>query len=100
MNEQASRGINLSTTLATNAVVEGMGGRVGLIMIGFEPSALERNNLGQVINEDPVIFVSGGHKSDAKPQAKLDFSALDDFIETHRDDQCSCHRRAFCGPQP
>ena len=78
--------VSLSTTLATNAVVEGMGGRVGLIMIGFEPSALERNNLGQVINEDPVIFVSGGHKSDAKPQAELDFSALDDFIETHRDD--------------
>ena len=78
--------VSLSTTLATNAVVEGMGGRVGLIMIGFEPSALERNNLGQVINEDPVIFITGGHKSDAKPQADLDFSALDDFIDNHHDD--------------
>ena len=27
--------ISLSTTLATNAVVEGVGGRVGLFMIGF-----------------------------------------------------------------
>ena len=78
--------VSLSTTLATNAVVEGMGGRVGLIMIGFERSALERNNLGQVINEDPVMFVDGGHKSDAKPQADLDFSALDAFIENHKDD--------------
>ena len=78
--------VSLSTTLATNAVVEGMGGRVGLIMIGFEPSALERNNLGQVINEDPVIFITGGHKSDAKPQADLDFSALEDFIYNHHDD--------------
>ena len=83
---QAISRVSLSTTLATNAVVEGMGGRVGLIMIGFEPSALERNNLGQVINEDPVIFVAGGHKSDAKPQAELDVSALDDFIEKHKDD--------------
>ena len=83
---QAISRVSLSTTLATNAVVEGMGGRVGLIMIGFEPSALGRNNLGQVINEDPVIFVAGGHKSDAKPQAELDVSALDDFIEKHKDD--------------
>ena len=78
--------VSLSTTLATNAVVEGMGGRVGLIMIGFERSALERNNLGQVINEDPVAFIEGGHKSDAKSQAELDYSALDDFIESHDGD--------------
>ena len=28
---------SLSTTLATNAIVEGHGGRVGLILMGFEP---------------------------------------------------------------
>lgn len=28
----------LSTTLATNALVEGQGGRVGLVYIGFDPS--------------------------------------------------------------
>ena len=78
--------VSLSTTLATNAVVEGMGGRVGLIMIGFEESALERNNLGKVINEDPVIFIEGGHKSDAKPQAELDLAALDQFIKKYQKD--------------
>ena len=31
--------ISLSTTLATNAVVEGIGGRVGLFMIGFDNTA-------------------------------------------------------------
>ena len=78
--------VSLSTTLATNAVVEGMGGRVGLVMIGFEPSALERNNLGAVINDDPVVFINGGHKSDAKPQAALDIAALDAFAEKHQHD--------------
>ena len=76
----------LSTTLATNAVVEGMGGRVGLIMIGFAPSALERNNLGKVVGDDPVAFVQGGHKSDAKEQAPLDTSQLDAFVAAHGND--------------
>ena len=34
--------VSLSTTLATNAVVEGVGGRVGLFLIGFDEAALER----------------------------------------------------------
>ena len=76
----------LSTTLATNAVVEGMGGRVGLIMIGFEENALERNNLGQSLKDDPVAFVGGGHKTDARPQAPLNIPQLDAFIENHGGD--------------
>ncbi|MGC6485664.1 MAG: hydantoinase/oxoprolinase N-terminal domain-containing protein [Candidatus Puniceispirillales bacterium] len=76
----------LSTTLATNAVVEGMGGRVGLVMIGFDQSALERNNLGQSLGEDPVTFITGGHKSDARQQAPLDIAGLDAFAATHGKD--------------
>src|SRR5262245_66244912 len=33
----AIRLVSLSTTLATNALVEGQGGRAGLVMIGFGP---------------------------------------------------------------
>ncbi len=76
----------LSTTLATNAVVEGMGGRVGLVMIGFDESALERNNLGKSLNDDPAAFIGGGHKSDAKPQAPLNIPQLDAFISAHQHD--------------
>ena len=76
----------LSTTLATNAVVEGMGGRVGLVMIGFDEQALERNNLGQSLGDDPVAFIAGGHKSDAKQQAALDIPALDQFAADHGGD--------------
>ncbi len=69
----------LSTTLATNAVVEGMGGRVGLVLIGFDETALQRNNLGTVLGSDPVAFINGGHKSDARPQSVLDLAAIDRF---------------------
>ena len=76
----------LSTTLATNAVVEGMGGRVGLVMIGFDEAALGRNNLGTVLGNDPVAFILGGHNSDGRPQSELDTDALSRFAGNHSDD--------------
>jgi N-methylhydantoinase A/oxoprolinase/acetone carboxylase beta subunit len=68
--------VSLSTTLATNAVVEGVGGRVCLIMIGFDESALGRADLARALGQDPVFFIAGGHNADGSPQARLDESAL------------------------
>lgn len=68
--------VSLSTTLATNAVVEGVGGVVGLILIGFDEAALDRANLKQALGSDPVAFISGGHRTDGKPQAPFDEHAL------------------------
>ena len=76
----------LSTTLATNAVVEGMGGRVGLVMIGFNESSLSKNNLGASLHHDPVVFIDGGHKADGKAQAELDMDALKTFAKNHEKD--------------
>ncbi len=76
----------LSTTLATNAVVEGMGGRVGLVMIGFDESSLSKNNLGASLNHDPVVFIDGGHKTDGKAQSELDMDALKTFAKNHEKD--------------
>src|SRR5687768_6279372 len=36
---------SMSTTLATNALVEGQGGRVALVMIGFSETDLTRDSL-------------------------------------------------------
>ena len=69
--------ISLSTTLATNAVVEGIGGRVGLFMIGFDNTALERSDLARAIGQDPVNFIVGGHKPDGDIQAPLDVAAIE-----------------------
>ena len=73
--------ISLSTTLATNAVVEGVGGRVGLVMIGFDRSALERADLARALGQDPVYFIDGGHKPDGTPQSALDMDSLRDAAE-------------------
>src|SRR5690606_32966855 len=49
------------TTLATNALVEGQGGRAALVMIGFEPADLARDGLQAALGTDPVLFCPGGH---------------------------------------
>ena len=53
--------VSMSTTLATNALVEGQGGRVCLVMIGFGEADLDRGGLRQALGTDPVIFLPGGH---------------------------------------
>ncbi|MCD2178555.1 hydantoinase/oxoprolinase family protein [Rhizobium sp. C1] len=53
--------VSLSTTLATNALVEGQGQRVALVMIGFGEDDLARDGLGEAAKAGPVIFLPGGH---------------------------------------
>nr|MBA3447613.1 hydantoinase/oxoprolinase family protein [Pseudaminobacter sp.] len=53
--------VSMSTTLATNALVEGQGGRVALVMIGFSEADLARDGLKAALGSDPVVFCGGGH---------------------------------------
>ena len=72
--------ISLSTTLATNAVVEGVGGRVALLMIGFDETSLQRADLARALGQDPVFFINGGHAADGTPQAQLDEAAIREAV--------------------
>jgi hypothetical protein len=53
--------VSLSTTLATNALVEGKGRRVGAVIIGFDGDVLERAGLGDALGDDPAVILAGGH---------------------------------------
>ncbi|RWO54323.1 hydantoinase/oxoprolinase family protein [Mesorhizobium sp.] len=68
--------VSMSTTLATNALVEGQGGRVALVMIGFAEGDLARDGLKVALGTDPVVFCPGGHDVHGNA-AKLDLSGLD-----------------------
>ncbi|MCL1904554.1 MAG: hydantoinase/oxoprolinase family protein, partial [Methanomassiliicoccaceae archaeon] len=58
--------VGISTTLATNSILEGMGGNVGLIIIGWDP-------MGPVhFGEKHQAFVKGGFDSRGKAKAQLD----------------------------
>ena len=67
---------SMSTTLATNALVEGQGGRVALVMIGFSETDLTRDGLKTALGTDPVVFCPGGHDVHGRAAA-LDLSGLE-----------------------
>lgn len=60
--------VSLSTTLATNAIVEGRGCRVGLILIGHESTG--------DLPVQQVFWVNGGHDIKGIPIAELDLEAI------------------------
>lgn len=68
--------VSLSTTLATNALVEGQGGRVALVSIGFSAADLARQGLGDALGNDPVISLKGGHSHAGAEVAPLDTATL------------------------
>lgn len=77
---------SLSTTLATNALVEGQGGRVALIYIGFRGRDLEAHGLAEALKGDPALVLAGGHNHAGGEAQPLDEEALVAFLETHKSD--------------
>ena len=74
--------VHLSTTLATNAVAEGLGGRIGLVLIGFEQGGAVTAELTRNLERARPIFIKGGHDYYGRPMTPLDIPALSD--EVHR----------------
>ncbi len=75
---------SLSTTLATNALVEGQGGRVALIYVGFKENDLEKHGLKEALKGDPALIISGGHTHAGGEAAALDVGALEAFLDSHK----------------
>ena len=72
--------VSLSTTLATNALVEGRGRPVALVLIGFTSSQLERANLADALGGDPCVFIDGGHGAGGQALCELDINACERFV--------------------
>ncbi len=71
--------VSMSTTLATNALVEGQGGRVALVMLGFSEADLARDGLRAALGSDPVVFCPGGHDVHGNPHP-LHLEALEQAL--------------------
>ncbi|XHC00349.1 hydantoinase/oxoprolinase family protein [Nitratireductor sp. ac15] len=72
--------VSMSTTLATNALVEGQGGRVALVMIGFSETDLMQAGLRNALRSDPVVFLPGGHDVHGN-ETPLDMGRLEAEID-------------------
>ena len=75
--------VSLSTTLATNAIVEGHGSPICLLLLGYPPDALELAGLGKALGKDPVVFIDGGHQINGDEQMKLDLESVRQAIVMH-----------------
>ena len=73
--------VSVSTTLATNAVVEGHGSAVGVVLIGFDAPMVERTGIGKAFPGLPIEVIAGGHDHNGDAPVPLDLAALDAALE-------------------
>lgn len=69
--------IGISSTLATNSVVEGKGCRVGLMVIGHEAP--------ENIPVDEMVQLDGGHNLQGEQRAELDIEGAREFVEAMKE---------------
>jgi N-methylhydantoinase A/oxoprolinase/acetone carboxylase beta subunit len=77
--------VALSTTLATNAIVEGQGSPVALILIGYDPELIEQYGFEDELVTDDVVYIRGGHDIHGDEAAPLDEAALREAVLARRE---------------
>ncbi len=71
--------VSLSTTLATNAIVEGHGSPIAVIFIGFDEAMIKRSGIGTALPGTQTLLASGGHDHAGDALAPLDEAAIESF---------------------
>lgn len=75
--------VSISTTLATNAVVEGHGSPILVVLVGFDERMLARTGISDAFRDAIVVPVAGGHDHYGSERAALDLEAVETALETH-----------------
>lgn len=68
--------VSLSSTLATNAIVEGQGNPACLILIGYDTRIVKQFRSRRLIPDRNITFVAGGHTVQGNEQCPLDEEAV------------------------
>jgi len=77
--------VSVSTTLATNSIVEGHGGRVALLLIGYDEVMMERSGLAKRLPVEGMCYIAGGHDVKGDEVCPLDTEAARQAILEFRD---------------
>jgi N-methylhydantoinase A/oxoprolinase/acetone carboxylase beta subunit len=75
--------VSVSTTLATNAVVENRFSPVCTLLIGFDDAMVERSGLQRPGSGGSVVRVQGGHMATGEESSALDESAVTRAVAEH-----------------
>lgn len=70
------RMVSISTTLATNAIAEGKGKRVGLLLIGYDPELIDSFELSRQFATPTYYYFAGGHNLHGQENEPLDLTGL------------------------
>ena len=68
--------VSVSTTLATNAVVEGHGSPILVILVGFDEAMIDRTGIRAAFGDAHVVSIAGGHNHHGSEQTPLDVDAV------------------------
>ena len=85
LRAQDIRLVSVSTTLATNAVVEGHGSAVGVFLVGFDAAMVERTGIAKAFPGIAIEVIAGGHDHNGDAPVALDLAALDTALERMAD---------------
>ncbi len=77
--------VSISTTLATNSIVEGKGGRVCLILIGYDPELIRAFNLDSKIPIKDYHIIAGKHNLNGEEVVPLDMEQARKLIAENKD---------------
>jgi len=77
--------VALSTTLATNAIVEGRGAPVCLLLIGYDESMIRQYGFDRDLVTEDVVYLRGGHDVMGDELEPLDEDAARAAIVARRD---------------
>jgi N-methylhydantoinase A/oxoprolinase/acetone carboxylase beta subunit len=73
--------VSVSTTLATNAVVEGRFSAVCTLLVGFDDRMVERSGLER--RDSLLVRIGGGHGASGEESAPLDEAAVRTCVRDH-----------------
>jgi len=68
--------VSISTTLATNAIAEGKGKRVALLLVGYDPELVKSYNLEGRFATPHFFYFSGGHNLHGHEKEELDLPGI------------------------
>ena len=77
--------VSLSTTLTTNAVVEGNGAPVCVLLAGLSEQQIERSGLHAIVEAEHIIRLAGGHNAGGNPLQPLDEATATEAILANQD---------------
>ncbi len=77
--------VSLSTTLTTNAVVEGNGAPVCALLAGLSEAQVKKSGLGEILDDSLIIRLDGGHDASGRQVKPLDIETATAAILANKD---------------